>query len=264
MNSVDLNVGGAPASVALVVDLGADRRVRADQRALVALDADLGVPDRNLERDVPLLPFRRRHRPRAIDRERAHRQQVALAGQHHRGHLLHEVGRLRRHERRPRARRGGRGRHRNLVQVRQRLVHHLAVPAHDLGPALAVGLLNRLLDLLDRFVARQDAGDREEARLHDGVDARAHAGALRQLVGVDGEEADLLLDDLLLHLASAADPRPRPPGTARSAGTPRPAPRIRARRSCRRTRTDGRRRSRRGSPGTRSGSAACSCADARS
>ena len=46
----------------------------------------------------------------------------------------------------------------------------------------------------------QDPGDREEARLHDGVDARAHAGALRQVVGVDREEADLLLDDLFLHL----------------------------------------------------------------
>ena len=94
-----------------------------------------------------------------------------------------------------------RRRHRNLVQVRERLIDDLAVPAHDLGPALAVGLLDRLLDVVDRFVARQHAGDREEAGLHDGVDARAHAGALGEVVGVDGEEAELLLDDLLLHLA---------------------------------------------------------------
>ncbi len=46
----------------------------------------------------------------------------------------------------------------------------------------------------------QDARDREEARLHDGVDARAHAGTLGELVGVDREKAELLLDDLLLHL----------------------------------------------------------------
>ena len=89
---------------ALVVDLRANRRVRADERALVALDADLRVPDRNLERDVALLPFRGRHRPRAVDGERADRQQVALAGQHDRGHLLHEIRRLLRHERRARAR----------------------------------------------------------------------------------------------------------------------------------------------------------------
>ena len=84
--------------------------------------------------------------------------------------------------------------------MRERLIDDLAVAAHDLGPALAVGLLDRLLDVRDRFVARQQARDREEARLHDRVDARAHAGALRQVVGVDREEADLLVDDLFLHL----------------------------------------------------------------
>ncbi len=131
----------------LVVDLGADRGVRADERALVALDADLRVPHRNLESEVALLPLRRSHRPGAVDREGAHRQQVALAGQHHRRDLLHEVGRLFGDERRTRARGARRLRHRNLVEVGEGLVHHLAVPAHDLRPALAVGLLDGLLDV---------------------------------------------------------------------------------------------------------------------
>ena len=53
----------------------------------------------------------------------------------------------------------------------------------------------------------------------------------------------LLLDDLLLHLARQVVPDLVRRGTARSAGRPRPAPRVRARRSCPRTRTGGRRRS---------------------
>ena len=95
---------------------------------------------------------------------------------------------------------------RDLVQVGERLVHHLEVAAHHLGAALAVGLLDRLLDLRDRLLARQHAGDGEEAGLHDGVDAPAHARPLGQLEGVDGEEADLLLDHLLLHLARQVVP----------------------------------------------------------
>ena len=40
----------------------------------------------------------------------------------------------------------------------------------------AVGLFDRLLDAGDGLVLRQDAGDGEEAGLHHGVDAPAHAG----------------------------------------------------------------------------------------
>jgi hypothetical protein len=41
----------------------------------------------------------------------------------------------------------------------------------------AIRLLDGLLDLGDGLIARQYAGDGEEAGLHDGVDARAHAVA---------------------------------------------------------------------------------------
>ena len=60
-----------PASSRLVVDLDADRGVRADHRALVALDADRLVPDRDLEGDVALLPAGRAGRPGAVGREGA-------------------------------------------------------------------------------------------------------------------------------------------------------------------------------------------------
>ena len=74
-----------------VVDLGADGGVRADQRALVALDAELLVPHRDLDGDVALLPLGGGGRPGAVGREGADRQQIALAGDHHRGDPLDEI-----------------------------------------------------------------------------------------------------------------------------------------------------------------------------
>ena len=44
---------------ALVVELGADHAVRADEAAVAALDADLRLPDRHDLGDVALLPLRR-------------------------------------------------------------------------------------------------------------------------------------------------------------------------------------------------------------
>ena len=58
------NPAGAEAASRRLVDLGADRGVRADERALVALDADGRVPDRDLLRDAALLPLRRARRAR--------------------------------------------------------------------------------------------------------------------------------------------------------------------------------------------------------
>src|ERR1044072_8745619 len=63
-----------------------------------------------------------------------------------------------------------------------------------------------MLDVRDGLFARQDAGDAEEAGLHDGVDAPAHPDLLRQRISVDDEEADSLLYHLLLHLARQAIP----------------------------------------------------------
>jgi hypothetical protein len=52
-------------------ELRPDRGMRADERALVALDAERGIPGRNFQRDVPLLELRRARRPAAIERNRA-------------------------------------------------------------------------------------------------------------------------------------------------------------------------------------------------
>ena len=80
----------------------------------------------------------------------------------------------------------------HFFQMRQRRVDGGEVLLHDRLAALAVGLLDGLLDLLDGFFAGQHAADGEEAGLHDGVDARAHAGFARHRVAVDHVELDLL------------------------------------------------------------------------
>ena len=78
--------------------------------------------------------------------------------------------------------------------------------AHHRLALAAVGLADRLLDVVDRRLARQHAGDREEAGLQDGVGAPAEPDVAGDLRGVDDEEAEPLVDDLLLHRARQAVP----------------------------------------------------------
>ena len=165
---------GAPSASARLVDLGADGRVRADQRALVALDADLRVPDRDLVRRCcasPTAPCRSaRCRPpgRRDTGSRsplpAMHQRPSRAARSPGPRRGRPAGAARVDGRLPRGRRPRRGaracgRPRRSSAARTSLA------------LLAVGLLDRLLDLRDRLLARQDAGEREEAGLHDGVDA---------------------------------------------------------------------------------------------
>ena len=80
----------------------------------------------------------------------------------------------------------------HFVQVVERGIHRGVVLLHDRFAALAVGLLDGVLDGGDGLFARQHAGDGEEAGLHDGVDAAAHAGDLGHLVAIDDVELQLL------------------------------------------------------------------------
>ena len=84
------------------------------------------------------------------------------------------------------------------MQVGQGLIHSRVVLRDNGLALLAVGLLDGLLDLGDGFVFGQDARDGEEAALHDGVDAHAHAGLLGYIVSVDHKELQLLADDRFL------------------------------------------------------------------
>ncbi len=80
------------------------------------------------------------------------------------------------------------------------------VPLDHRATALAVGLLDRVLDRLDRFVLRQHSGEREEARLKDGVDAPAQSGVASDVQRVDDVEPEALLDDLALGLDRQVSP----------------------------------------------------------
>ncbi len=189
-----------------VIDFGADDRVRANQHALAALDARLFVPGGNLERNVALFPLRRAGGESAVYRNLADGHVVAQPGDHGRRDLLDERGRLGRHGRPDVERARHLVRHLDLVQILQRLVYRRKVLFHHRFAALAVGLFDGMLDLGDGFVARQHSADGKKARLHDRVDAPAHAGLLGDLVSVNHVESEFLVNDLFLHRARQVIP----------------------------------------------------------
>ncbi len=75
----------------LVVELGTDDAVRADEAAVAALDAGVGVPERHQVGDVALLERGGAAGVGAVDRQGADRQVVAVAGHHRRGDGLDEL-----------------------------------------------------------------------------------------------------------------------------------------------------------------------------
>jgi hypothetical protein len=81
--------------------------------------------------------------------------------------------------------------------VGDRVARGRHVAAHHLVALLAVGRPDRPLDRGERRVELHQLREREKTRLHHGVDAAGHAGRARDRVGVDDEEAQLLLDDRL-------------------------------------------------------------------
>ena len=78
------------------------------------------------------------------------------------------------------------------------MIHRLEVLANDFLALSSVGLLDGLLNLVESLVSGQYARNREEAGLKDGVGAVAHARVAGHLGGVDHEQADALIDDLIL------------------------------------------------------------------
>ena len=80
--SADLKRLGAAASRSLGVDLGADGGVRADQHALVALDAERPRPRREFPGRCCASPTARCRWEGAVDGKAADRQIVAVAGDH--------------------------------------------------------------------------------------------------------------------------------------------------------------------------------------
>ena len=94
----------------------------------------------------------------------------------------------------------------HVPEAFERTVDGREVACDDRLPSLRVGLLDERLDLGDGLLGRQDAGELEEARLHDGVDPAAHPGLVRDGEGIDHPEVDVLLDELALDSAGQVVP----------------------------------------------------------
>ncbi len=174
--------------------------------ALVALDARLGVPDRDLQGDVALLVARGADGIGAVDRHRRNRQGVAAGGDHLGGHAPDELGGVGRNGAAHVGDGGRLGRHRHAVDPLPRQLRRPHIHLDNGAPLVAVAVLDRQLDHLVGLGLRQHAGDGEEGRLHDGIDAPAQPERARQIVGVDDVERRLLVDQGLLDLARQVVP----------------------------------------------------------
>ncbi len=174
-----------------MVELGPQRRVGADKDAVAALDADIGVPDRDLAGDIPLLEAAGGGGVSTIHRQHGDRDQIATPGQHLAGDALDKLAATRRQWQRIVADLLVTGRNCHLAQVSQGIVHRREVARHHLGPLAGITLLYALLDQRNRLVPWQHPGQREEAGLHYGVDAIAHAVLLGHPIPIDAVELDI-------------------------------------------------------------------------
>ena len=176
---------------------GADGGVGADEHALVALDAERGVPLRQVEGDGAFLQLGGGGGPAAVDRQGGDGQEVAFAGEQAGGDVAEKAGR----KGGVAVGRGGgvgfvqRGGHGHLAQAGEGGVDGGVVHLHDLLALAGVGLGDRFLDVGDGLFLWEDAGEGEEAGLENGVGAAAHAGGLGDAVGVDHQQADLFCYD---------------------------------------------------------------------
>ena len=183
--------------------------MRTDDRALAALDAEVGLPYRDFGRDVALLETGRAGREGAIHRNRAHWQRVTAHGEDGGGDVAHErrceVG----HERRTLPAAVGLLRNRDFVHVLQRAIDRGKVLLDDLLALSRVRAFGLALDGLDRRVARHDPGEREKARLQDGVDPRSETKAGGHLRGVNHVDLELAIDAFAAAHPAAARSRLR-------------------------------------------------------
>ena len=173
--------------------------MRADDRALAAVDAEGLVPDRDLVGKGALLEPGGAGLVGAADAHLAHREVVAEAGDE--GPYDRLLAHL------AKGRGGDRVGNRDLGQAGERCVDRDEVATHDIRTAATVGLLDAVLDQPDRDVLRDHVCQREEAGLHHGVDARAEPGVVRDAGGVDDPQVEVLGDQVLLHLGRKVVPR---------------------------------------------------------
>ncbi len=184
-----------------VVIFGTDDAVRADDRALSALDAEVRIPHRHLLGNVALFILCRPGRIGPVHRQCAHRQIVSLQGEHGRRDVADEFRRRVGHELVWVRVSGRGGRYLDLEQVGDRGIDGFEILLDHLFALAGIGLFRCFLDRRDRLVARHHARQREKAGLQDGVGARSETKRERDLGRIDDVQFELLDDDLFLHFA---------------------------------------------------------------
>ena len=183
-----------------IVNFDTNRGVRTDERAVAALDTDVRIPDRNIDRDRALFVLRRARGERAV-RGGEHvfdGEFFAAIAEDFAQDVLDEFRSVAVDARFAMEGGGNFRRNRDFLERVERGVDRLEVLFDDFGTLLAVDLLDTGLNALDTFVDGHEVAELEEAGFHDGVDATAHAGVLRDGDGVDDVELQFLGDDILL------------------------------------------------------------------
>ena len=190
------------------VELGADGGVRADEDALVALDAEGEIPSGDFQGEVAFLEAGGAGGPGAVHGDGADGEVVAVVGEEARGDLQYEGGGAGINGRRSDGGVGvGRGGEDELIHAGEGGVHGGVVHPDDGVALAAVGFGDGFFDLGDGFGLRKDAGEGEEARLQHGVGAAAHAAGVGDGGGVDDEEAEFFIDERDLPFAGKLGPR---------------------------------------------------------
>src|ERR1700722_680473 len=184
---------------AFVIGSRTDHAVGADKTALAALDTEILFPYRDRFGDIALFVGGGTGRKGTVRRDQADRYIVAASHQHRCGHVPDEVGRIVADEgyQIVRARRGSGNI--DLEQLLERAVHGLKVHLYYSVALAAVGLADRLLDVVQRLLAGQYARYRKKAGLEHRVGADAEPDVAGDLRSIDDEKTQFLVDDLLLH-----------------------------------------------------------------
>ena len=188
-------------------ELAADGGVRANGRALAALDAEGGIPFREVQGQVALFVLGSAVRERAVHGHLADGDAVPFAAHHLAEDVLDVVRSVCGHDGRNGMAGDGFAGGVHPVQVFQRGVHGGDVLVHHFLPLLGVGLGDGFLDVADGFISGNHAGQLEEAGLHDHVDAAAHARFPGHGEGVNRVKLEVLVQNLLLHAGGQRVPQ---------------------------------------------------------
>ena len=177
-----------------------DHRVRADHRALTAVDAQIRFPDRNEVCKTALLPHRGARREGAIGQECRYGQQIAVAGEHRCGDPLDELGCTVGDDPGALITSTDLGGDLDAVQRREGQIDRGEIAFDHRGTESCIGPFDRDLDGVDGRVGLDDIDQRKETRLHDRVDPAGHVQFAGQRGGIDAVHREVLVDDVSTHL----------------------------------------------------------------